>query len=271
MAAPIRWICKVFKMIWQYRSLIFELAKREFASKFQGSAGGILWSFIQPIFLLSVYTLAFGVILKTRWGFEGSTMEYALMLFSGLLIFNAIAECLQKAPMLIVSNPSFVKKVVFPLEILSVVTVISVLVQLLIGVGVWLLGYICIYGVPHLSIVYFPLVLVCFVPVLLGVTLLLSGAGVVLRDIAQMTGMCSHVLLFLTPIFYSIHAAPVVVQRLLCLNPLTFLVEMTRNILFYGLLPSMSYTIVYFLGACFFAYSALYAFRSARYYFADMV
>ena len=261
----------MFATLWRHRSLVLELIKREFSGRYRGSFGGILWSFIQPLFLLAVYTIAFGIILKARWGFSGSTADYALMLFAGLIIFNAFSECLSKSTTLVTSNPNFVKKVVFPLELLPVITVATVLIHALIGIAVWLLGYALLFGIPKTTAILFPLILVCFIPVLLGLGWLLSALGVIVRDISQLTGMLSHTLLFLTPIFYSIEAAPPLLQNLLMLNPLTFVVEQFRLVLFYGQMPALKGLASYFVLASLFAWVSLVLFRRLRPTFADMV
>jgi lipopolysaccharide transport system permease protein len=250
---------------------VFELTKREFSGRYRGSFGGIVWSFAQPLFLLTVYTIAFGVILKSRWGFSGSTADYALMLFAGLIVFNTFSECLSKSTTLVTNNPNFVKKVVFPLELLPIVTVATALIHALIGVIVWFVGYALLFGTPKATAILFPVILVCLVPVLLGVGWMLSALGVIVRDISQLTGMLSHTLLFLTPIFYSIEAAPPLLQNLLMLNPLTFLVEQFRLTLFYGQMPALKGLAIYFVLASLFAWVSLVLFRQLRPTFADMV
>lgn len=261
----------LIKLIITHRSLVWELIKREFSGRYQGSFGGLVWSFVHPLFLLTVYTIAFGVILKARWGFSGSTTEYALMLFAGLIIFNAFAEVLNKSPTLITNNPNFVKKVVFPLELLPVITVATALIHAMIGLMVWLIGYVLLIGVPKPTFLLFPIVFACFVPVLLGLSWLLSSAGVVARDISQLTGMLNHTLLFLTPIFYSIEAAPLLLQKLLMINPLTFIVEQFRLVLFYGQIPAMKALATYLLLAMVFAWFSRTLFNKLRPTFADMV
>jgi lipopolysaccharide transport system permease protein len=261
----------LFLPLWRHRSLIIELTKREFSGRYQGSFGGIVWSFAQPLFLLSVYTIAFGVILKARWGFSGSTADYALMLFAGLIVFNAFSEVLSKASTLVTGNPNFVKKVVFPLELLPVITVATALIHAFIGIAVWVTGYILLVGAPKASVIVFPLILICFVPVLLGLGWLLSSVGVVVRDISQLTSMLNHTLLFLTPIFYSIEAAPPLVQTMLMINPLTSIVEHVRRVLFYGQMPALKGVAVYFVLATLFAWFSLVLFRRLRPSFADMV
>lgn len=270
MGARQRWP-ELFFSLCRHRSLVIELSKREFSGKYRGSFGGLVWSFAQPLFLLTVYTIAFGVILKARWSFSGSTGEYALILFAGLIVFNAFSEVLTKSTTLITANPNFVKKIVFPLELLPVITVITALIHALIGVGVWLAGYILLMGAPKPAVFIFPLVLICFIPVLLGLGWLLSSVGVIVKDISQLTGMLNHTLLFLTPIFYSIEAAPLLLQNLLMLNPLTFVVEQFRLVLFYGQMPALKGLTVYFGLASVFAWVSYGLFKRLRPSFADLV
>ena len=262
---------ELFATLWRHRSLVAELTRREFSGRYRGSFGGIIWSFVQPLFLLTVYTIAFGVILKSRWGIAGTTAEYALMLFAGLIIFNMFSECLNKSPLVIIANPNFVKKVVFPLELLPVITVATAVIHALIGLAVWFVGYAILFGIPQPTAVLFPFVLICLIPVLLGIGWLLSAVGVIVRDISQLTGMLNHTLLFLTPIFYSIEAAPPILQKLLLANPLTFVVEQFRLVLFSGQMPAWTGMSVYLVLASLFAWASLVLFRRLRPTFADMV
>ena|SRR3990167_678410 len=258
-------------MLWQYRDLIVELTKREFSGRYQGSFGGIMWSFIQPLFLLTIYTLAFGVILKTRWSFSGSTGVYALMLFLGLIIFNAFSECLLNSTKLITKNPNFVKKIVFPLELLPIITVLTNLLHACIAIAVWIAGYFLFFGSIRPTVILFAVVLLCFAPILLGLGWLLAALGVIIRDISHATTMLNHTLLFLTPIFYSVEAAPTRIQKLLLLNPLTFIIEQFRKIMFLGQLPDFAGLGIYFGCAVLFACISLGFFRWLRPNFADMV
>jgi lipopolysaccharide transport system permease protein len=256
---------------WQHRSLLLELVKREFTGRYRGSFGGILWSLAQPLFMLAVYTVAFGIVMQAKWGFSGGTREYALMLFAGLIVYNAFAECLTRAPRLIVANPNFVKKVVFPLEILPWVLAISALIHVLIATAVWIAGYALLFGIPKATLIYLPVVIAAFFPVLLAIGWLLAAIGIIIRDIDQLTGMFAHALLFLTPIFYSVDAAPPLLQNALMLNPLTYIVEQMRLVLFVGVSPSLLGLLIYFLLAAAFSLVALFVFRRLRDSFADYV
>ena len=261
----------MLQTLWRHRSLVAELTRREFSGRYRGSFGGVAWSFVQPLFLLAVYTIAFGVILKARWGFAGGTGTYSLMVFAGLIVFNAFSECLARAPQLVSGNPNFVKKVVFPLELLPWVMTLTIVLHALLGVAVWILGYALLYGAPRPTALLAPVILACFVPLLLGMGWLLAAAGVIVRDVGQLTSLVSHALLFLTPIFYGVEAAPPFLQALLMLNPLTFVVEELRLVLFFGGLPAWRPLAVYFALSCLFAWFCLAAFRRLRRGFADLV
>lgn len=256
---------------WRHRELLLELVKRGLWGRYRGSFGGLAWSFAQPLFLLAVYTIAFGVILRMRWGFGGGTGDYALMVFAGLIMFNAFAECLNTSPSLIVANANYVKKVVFPLEMLPWVGAITATVHAIIGIAVWFAGYAVLYGMPRPTALLFPLVLLCLFPVLLGIGWLLSALGVAVRDIGQVATLASHALLFLTPIFYGVDAVPPLLQNVLLANPLTFVVEQLRLVLFHGLAPNVTALAAYFSLASLFAWGCLLVFRRLRPSFADMV
>ena len=258
-------------VVWRHRALVAELAKREFSGRYRGSFGGLAWSFAQPLFLLAVYTIAFGVILQMRWGFAGGTGDYALMVFAGLIVFNAFAECLTSAPSLIAGNPNYVKKVVFPLEVLPWVTALTAIVHALIGIAVWFVGYAILYGAPQLTAALFPLVFIAYFPLLLGVAWLLAALGAIVRDVGQLAGLVAHALLFLTPIFYGIDAVPALLQKVLLANPLTFVVEQLRLVLFYGRAPDLRGLAVYFVLSVLFAALCLAVFRRVRPRFADLV
>ena len=253
------------------RALVMELVRREFSGRYRGSFGGVAWSFAQPLFMLAVYTFAFGVALQIRWGPAGGTAHFALMVFAGLITFNVFAECLSKAPMLIVANPNFVKKVVFPLEVLPWVMALTAIFHALIGIVIWFAGYAFLVGMPSPGALLFPLILLCMFPILLGLGWLLSALGVIVRDVGQLTTMLSHALLFLTPIFYSVEVVPPAFQRVLLANPLTYVVEQLRAVLFFGRVPEITGLLLYFVLASGFAYASLLVFRRLRPDFADMV
>jgi len=251
--------------------LIAELVRREFSGRYQGSLGGLMWALVHPLFLLSIYTLVFGVVLKIHWDGEGGTLGYALHLFAGLIVFNAFSECLMKAPATIIGNQNFVKKVVFPLEMLPLVNAIVALLHAAIGMFVWFLCSVLLIGIPKLSILLFPLVFLAMFPLLLGVGWLFSALGVVLRDTGQAVGIIGHVLLFVTPIFYSIDNISGSLHSILLLNPLALLVGWMRGLLLGGSMPGLWGVVCYLAVSVLFACGALYFFRRLRPLFADLI
>ena len=261
----------LFRTVWLYRSLIRELTHRAFSGRYKGSIGGAVWSLASPLFLLLVYTFAFGVILKIRWSIGGDTAQYALMILAGLVVFNACAECLSEGPRLITDNPNFVKKVRFPLELLPIVAVLATLLQAVIAVSIWILGYATLVGTPKLGWLWLPVIYICLTPVLLTISWTTAAIGVINRDIRQLTGLISHSLMFLTPIFYAEDATPVALRPWLELNPLTFPVECLRQILFLGKAPPLLLTLEYFGIAALCATLSFKIFMYLRPSFADIL
>jgi lipopolysaccharide transport system permease protein len=217
------------------RGLIRNLIKREVIGRYRGSVMGIMWSFFNPVLMLAVYTFVFSFIFKARWvGGSNSKMEFALVLFAGLMVFNLFAECVNRAPVLVLNNTNYVKKVVFPLEILPWVAVGSAIFHLIVSLAVWLVFYFIFLGIPHPSIFLFPLIILPLVLLTLGLSWLLASLGVFLRDVAQIVGVITTALMFLSPIFYPIVALPEAYRPFIHINPLTFIVEQARNILIWG-------------------------------------
>jgi lipopolysaccharide transport system permease protein len=256
---------------WRQRALMKELVWRAFIGRYKGTVGGILWSLLQPLFLLSVYTFAFGIVLRMRWSATGSAEEYALMLFAGLIPYNAFSDSLSSAPTLITSQPNFVKKIRFPLELLSVVSVLTTVMHSLIALTIWVAGYALLIGTPPIGVLCFPLIYLALIPILLGVSWLLAALGVFLRDTTQLTALLAHTLLFLTPIFYRQDNAPERLRWLLALNPLTYLIEALRAILFRGEPPAAEGFLLYILLSLIFAAAAYRLFMRLRTHFADLL
>ena len=251
-------------------NLLIELTRREFAGRYRGSLGGLLWAFAPPLLLLGVYTFAFRVVLDVRWGPAERTGDFALAVFAGLIVFNAFSDVLGRSATVITDHSNFVRKMVFPLEILPVVTVAAALLHAIVGTCVWLLGHLVLIGLPPPSALAFPLVLAVFTPVLLGTGWLLACLGVVVRDIAHVAALAGQALLFLSPVFYSVAAAPAPARLWLHLNPLTFIIEQFRGALFAGVWPDYAGLALYAVPATAFAIAALMLFRHLRPIFADV-
>jgi len=258
--------------VWRNRSLLIALVKRDVVGRYRGSVLGILWSFFNPILMLVVYTFVFGVIFKARWNADSdSKTEFALVLFAGLIVFNLFSECVNRAPALVLSNVNYVKKVVFPLEILPSVAVGSAMFHAAISLVVWLIAHVIFFGIPHATVLLLPLVLLPLILLIMGIAWGLASLGVYLRDISQFIGVLTTVLLFLSPIFYPSSALPDGLRTVLLLNPLAPAIEFSRDVLFWGTTPSPISLLLYLLGAAFVAWLGFAWFQMTRKGFADVL
>jgi lipopolysaccharide transport system permease protein len=223
---------------WRNRRLIWRLTKRELEARFRGSILGLAWGFILPLASLAVYTFVFSTIFQARWPTpSGGTAEFALIVFSGLLIYGVFSETLNRAPGLINENVSFVKKVVFPLEILPWIVVASALCNFLMGFAIFLIASLAIQGLPSplLPLIVLPLVPLAMIS--LGLCWFLASLGVFLRDIRQVIGILTTMLLFVSPVLYPITSIPEKYRWIMRLNPLSSILEMSKEILFWGRQP----------------------------------
>lgn len=226
--------------LWTHRGLIRRLVAQEVQRRYRGTFLGLLWAFAIPLATLTVYTFAFAVVLRVRWspGADASNpYEFPLVLLAGLIPFNVFAEVVTRAPGLVLAVPNYVKKVIFPLEVLAPVAVGHALVNSLIGLIVLLLGELVLRGsVPwtlvFLPLLYLPLTLLC-----LGLAWGLSSIGVFVRDVSAFITVVVQLLMFMTPIFYPLATVPERYRAWLLLNPLTGVVEGFRDVVLWGRAP----------------------------------
>jgi lipopolysaccharide transport system permease protein len=265
----------LLRSLWQHRALIFQMAQREVVGRYRGSLFGLAWSFFNPVLMLSVYTFVFSVVFKARWGelsaAPESRIDFAIPLFVGMLVHGLFAEVLNRAPMLIVSNPNFVKRVVFPLEILPVVALVAGLFHTAVNVLVVLLVFAGFHGYLPLTVLCVPLVLMPLVLMILGLAWALSSLGVYLRDVGQTIGLLTTVLMFLAPVFYPVNALPEPMRPWLMLNPLTFIIEQSRAVLLWGKWPDWSGLAAYTAVAVLVAWLGFAWFQQTRKGFADVL
>ena len=265
----------IFLSLKRHYPLILQLVKREVISRYRGSFLGLLWSFINPILMLAIYTFVFSVVFKVR--LDQATVVYddkfafALSLFAGLIIFNLFSECLSRAPGLILANVNYVKKIIFPLEILPWVTLGSTLFHAGISFLI-LLIFLLLIGHPiHWTLIFLPIIVFPFLLLIMGLSWLLASIGVFVRDIGQFIGLILTMLLFMSPIFYPASALPESVRDYLFLNPLTFIIEQVRAVILYGRLPDWIGLAVYYIIALLVAWVGLIWFNKTRKGFADVL
>jgi lipopolysaccharide transport system permease protein len=224
--------------LWKNRSLISQMTKREVIGRYRGSVMGLAWSFFNPILMLAVYTFVFSEIFKSRWvGVDTGKGGFAILLFVGMIVHGLFAECANRAPSLVMNNSNYVKKVVFPLEILPVITLGSALFHGCISLVVLLIAQYLITDTLYWTALLFPLVLIPLILATLGLSWLLASLGVYLRDVGHVITVLTTVLLFLSPVLYPVAALPEAYQPWLKLNPLTYIIEESRRVLLFGNLP----------------------------------
>jgi lipopolysaccharide transport system permease protein len=217
------------------------MTQREVLGRYKGSFMGLAWSFFTPLLMLAVYTFIFSVVFKARWGDGGeeSNTGFAVVMFVGMIVHGLFAEALNRAPGMILSNVNYVKKVVFPLEILPVIAMCASLFHTVISLGVLLAAYALFKGFIHWTAVFIPFVLFPLVLLSLGLAWMLASLGVFLRDVGQTIGLLTTVMMFLAPVFYPLTAVPEALRPLIMLNPLTFIIEQARNALVWGFLARL--------------------------------
>lgn len=260
------------KSIYRSRLLIEQFIKREISERYRGSYLGILWSFITPMIMLTIYTFVFSVVFNAKWGTTAETnkLEFAMVLFAGLIVFNIFAEVITKSPSLITNNPNFVKKVVFPLEILSIVSLGASLFQAIISLGILFLLMI-IVGTVNWTIILFPIILLPFCLITLGISWILASLGVFIKDIGQIINLLVSALMFLSPIFYSVSIIPKEFQIIYWFNPITYVVEDARRVIIWGELPHWNWLCIEMLIGIIVASLGYIWFKKTRKGFADVI
>lgn len=258
----------------RHRQLIAQMSKREIIGRYKGSALGLAWSFFNPVFMLTIYTFVFSEVFKSRWsgaGADQSKTQFAVLLFVGMIVLGLFTEVLDRAPGLIVGNANYVKKVVFPLELLPVIAMVTTLFHSLVSLGVLLVAFLAFNGYLHWTAVFAPLVLLPLVILATGLAWILASLGVFLRDVGQTIGIFTTVLMFLSPVFYPVTAVPERFRAFIVANPLTFIIEQAREVLVWGHLPDFPGLAVYTLVALGVAWLGLAWFQRTRKGFADVL
>jgi len=259
--------------LWRNRQLIMQMAKREVVGRYKGSLMGMAWSFFNPLLMLVIYTFVFSVVFKTRWGISAQEgkMDFAIMLFVGMIIHGLFAECVNRAPGLILSNVNYVKKVIFPLDILPWVAFGSALFHAAISLVVLIVAQLIFMGHIPFTALLFPVVMLPLVFATIGFAWFLSSLGVFMRDIGQITGIITTVLLFMSGVFFPISALPEPHRAWIGLNPLAVIIEEGRNVLILGKLPDPVNWCIMMVVGLFIAWAGFAWFQKTRKGFADVL
>lgn len=260
------------RRLWHHRQLTLQLTRRELQSRYKGSVLGWGWSLLTPCLMLGVYSFVFGVVFKARWGaaLPQGEGKFAMVLFVGVLLHGLLSEVLNRAPLAIISQPNYVKKVVFPVEVLTLVHLSAALVHSCLAISV-LIAAMAIQQQLHWGVLWLPLLMLPFAVFILGLAWFLAALGVFVRDTALVMPMLTMVMMFMAPVFYPLSAVPEAYRDWMWLNPLTFVIEQMRAVLFAGVLPDFAGLALYSLLAVVVAWAGFAWFQKTRKGFADVL
>ncbi|HYW56937.1 MAG TPA: ABC transporter permease [Polaromonas sp.] len=221
---------QIFLDIWRHRYLLGQLVKRDVLLRYRGAMLGVLWIFLSPLLMLSIFAFIFGQVFHARWPQEHGALPFWLVLYSGLITFNIFAETVARAPMSVRGNPNFVKKIVFPVHILPMVPLGVALVH---GTFNFLLMLAALAGTGTLTLqaLTFPLLLLPVLFLALGLSWFVAAWGVFIKDITQVVPMLTQMLLFLSPVFYPVSAVPAFLQPFYRFNALGIVIETSRAVI----------------------------------------
>ena len=260
------------RSLWTNRQLIARMGQREIIGRYKGSAMGLAWSFITPLFMLAIYTFVFSVVFQARWGTsEESKTQFAVVLFAGLIVHTLFSDVINRAPQLVLGNVNYVKKVVFPLEILPVVQLLSATFHALVNVAVLIAAQLVFQGSLPITALLLPVVLLPFLLLTLGLAWCLASLGVFVRDVGQTINLITSVMLFMSPVFFPVQSLPPALQPWMHLNPLTFVIEQVREVVVWGRLPDWQGLAVYSLASIATAWLGFAWFQKTRKGFADVL
>lgn len=258
---------------WKHRTLIWQFARREVLQRNRGSLLGMGWALATPLLMLAVYTFVFVGVMRAQWpGAErGGGIEFALQIFAGLLVFSVFAELATRSPRLVLEQPNLVTKVVFPLEVLPWVTVLTAMFHAALSLCVLLVATWAVRGALPVTAIALPLVVLPLIPFVLGLGWLLASLGVYVRDTAPAMGLAVSLTMFLSPVFYPASALPTAVQGAMWANPLSLIIENVRSVVLLGQWPEWGYLGLYAAVAVAFAAGCALFFEVTRKGFADVL
>jgi len=255
------------------RRLIYQMVKREVIGRYKGSIFGLAWSFLNPIFMLVIYTFVFSVVFKAKWAGSAADnkAEFSIILFTGMIVFGLFSETINRAPSLVISNVNYVKKVVFPLELLPIISMGSAIFHALVSLLILVATFLLVNGYLPWTALYLPLVFAPLIILSLGFSWFLASIGVFVRDVGQTVGLLTTVLMFVSPIFYPLSSLPEEFQGWIALSPVSFIIEQARAVLIFGKAPDWMGLRLYTLVAIIIMWLGYAWFQKTRKGFADVL
>lgn len=221
--------------LYQYRQMIISLVKKDLRGRYQRSVLGFLWTFINPLLQLCIYTIVFSTIMRA--GIE----DFYIFLFVALVPWIFFSSCLQSGSTIILSNQDLVKKIYFPRMVLPIAYVVSSFINMLLTfIVVFAVLLVTGYGINLMAVLFLPLVMLVEFILALGIALITSACTVYLRDLEHILGIVSMAWMYLTPILYSAEMVPEKFRALFNMNPLSPVIQAYREILYYKQIPRIA-------------------------------
>lgn len=225
----------MIKTLYKNGYLLRQLVKKDIQQRYQGSILGMLWSFIVPILMLVIYTFVFSEVFQAKWDIDTSDKyQFALVLFCGLSAFNMVAEVMNRSTILIVSNTNYVKKVIFPLEILPVVITCSALFNCVISFAILIVAKLVLYHNVSSTLYLIILAMIPLIVMSVGLGLFISALSVYLKDVGNIISVLVTVLMYMSPVFFPLSAVPEKFRGICEANPMTYIIENFRNVVLHG-------------------------------------
>lgn len=225
---------KHLKELYDYREMIFSLVKKDLRGRYKGSVLGFLWTFINPLLQLMVFTLVFSVIMKA--GYD----QYYLFLFVALVPWMFFSSSVQDGSTAIIREKDMVKKIYFPREVMPIATVTSGFVNMLLTfIVIFIVLIISGKGINPVAVLCLPFVMVVEYVLCLGIAMIVAALTVYFRDLQYILGIFTMALQYMTPVMYGSEMVPDWAMPIFQANPMTPIIEMYRQILYYKTVPEM--------------------------------
>lgn len=264
-------LVNIFLPLFKYRYLLQQLVLKDINSKFRRSSLGVAWMIVSPLLLLAGYTIVFGVFLKSRWGGAGNSIEFALVLYAGLIFYNFFSEVIGRSPGLIYSNQPYVKKMIFPLEVLSWSVILSATINFIMSFFVWSVFCLVVKNSIPLTALWLPVIFIPFLLFTLGCSWLLSGYAVFHSDVEHVIPIVLMLMMFVSPLFFSVEGLPEAFRNIVMYNPMTYILEEGRGILITGRPPKTDVLIISYIISLLIAWLGHASFMGNRKGFADAI
>ena len=220
---------RIVSDIWTHRYLLGQLIKRDVLLRYRGAMFGVLWIFLSPLLMLGIFAYVFGQVFQARGGAAEAALPFWLFLYSGLIVFNIFSETVSRSPASVRGYPSFVKKIIFPVQILPLVPLGAALVHAIFNFLILVVALVWT-GNFHPQTLLYPIALAPVIFLAMGFSWFLGAWGVFIKDMTQIVPVFIQMLMFLSPVFYPVSAVPSVLQPLYRFNPLGHVIEFSRDL-----------------------------------------